>query len=92
MPEILLLLTFVGFVAYRIAAVAEQRRVKSPAEIENEIQRLAQRQAWLSERIRQATEESWSADDVRRLRTQLADVESAQAELAPRASTPNEPR
>jgi hypothetical protein len=82
MPEILLLLTFVGFVAYRIAAEAEKRRIKSPAEIQNEVQRLALRHAWLCERIERALAESWGDMDVRRLRAQLGEVERAQSELA----------
>ncbi|GAB1489270.1 hypothetical protein MASR2M8_17230 [Opitutaceae bacterium] len=92
MPEIVVLLSFVGFVAYRIAVVAEKRRIKSPAELEDELRRLQLRHAWLRERIDRAITESWGDEDVRRLRAQLAEVERTQTGLTSTASASVEPR
>jgi len=81
MPELLVVLTFLGFIAYRVAMVAEARRVKSPAELAEERKRLELRCHWLRERIDHATREAWGEADLRRLREQLHDAERERAAL-----------
>lgn len=81
MPELLVLLTFLGFIAYRVAAAAEKRRVKPPAELALEARRLDLRCAWLRERIERATLEHWGEPAVQRLCEQLREATRDRASL-----------